>query len=117
VLNNEDLNASSGNGSNSTSNNNSSSNNNSNNNKMGLHIKSEDGSSSNNMDPLGSGHVDGNMNPNNFGPMSNQQQQQQQQSGNNRPLISQNSPERIQPLPSNVVNKQSNSMDVSFNNY
>ncbi|XP_070495956.1 protein BCL9 homolog isoform X3 [Chironomus tepperi] len=83
LLNNDELN-SSGNGNNSSSS------------KLGMHIKNEDPSS----DPLAG--VDSNMNPNNFGPMNSQQP------GSNR---QQGSPERIQPLPSNVVNKQSNSMD------
>jgi hypothetical protein len=85
VLNNDELNTS-GNGNNSSSS------------KLGMHIKNEDPSS----DPLAG--VDGSMNANNFGPMNSQQP------GSNR---GQGSPERIQPLPSNVVNKQSNSMDVS----
>lgn len=87
MLNNDELNTS-GNGNNSSTS------------KLGMHIKNEDPSS----DPLSGG--DGNLNANNFGPMNSQQP------GSNR---SQNSPERIQPLPSNVVNKQSNSMDVSLN--
>lgn len=90
MLNNEELNTS-GSG------------NNSNSGKLGLHIKSEDAT----IDPLAG--VDNNLNPNNFGHMNTQ--------GGNRTMISQNSPERIQPLPSNVVNKQSNSMDVSSNLY
>ena len=72
-----------------------SSGNNSSSNKLGLHIKSEQDAS----DPLGG--VD-----NTFGQMNSQQP------GSNRPSMM-TSPERIQPLPSNVVNK-SNSMDVSF---
>lgn len=64
------------------------------NNKLGMHIKSEDPVT----DPL-----EPNLNST-FGPIN--------QSGPNRSLMSQNSPDRIQPLPSNVVNKQSNSMDV-----
>lgn len=88
MLNNDELN-SSGNG------------NNSNSNKLGMHIKNEDPSS----DPLA---IDG-MNSNNFGQINSSQP-----GSNNRPMISQSSPERIQPLPSNIVNKQSNSMDVSF---
>lgn len=68
------------------------------NNKLGMHIKSEDSAT----DPLAG--TENSVN-NNFGPMN--------QSSQNRSLISQNSPDRIQPLPSNVVNKQSNSMDVS----
>lgn len=64
-----------------------------------MHIKSEDPTT----DPLAG--TENSLNNNNFGPMN--------QSGQNRSLISQNSPDRIQPLPSNVVNKQSNSMDVS----
>lgn len=67
-------------------------------NKMGpgMHIKSEDTS--------------GDMNSDNFGPMS------QGPGGPNscRMMSQSGSPERIQPLPSNVVNKQSNSMEVSF---
>lgn len=86
MLNNDELNTS-GNGNNSSSS------------KLGMHIKNEDPSS----DPLAG--VDGSLNANNFGPMN------PQQPGSNRP---QGSPERIQPLPSNVVNKQSNSMDVSL---
>jgi hypothetical protein len=66
------------------------------NNKLGMHIKSEEPAT----DPL-----ETNLNNNTFGPIN--------QSGPNRSLMSQNSPDRIQPLPSNVVNKQSNSMDVS----
>lgn len=94
MLNNDELNASGGGGGNNSSSS-----------KLGMHIKSEDPTS----DPLG----DGNMNPNNFGNMNPQQQQ-----GSNRPsMIPQSSPERIQnqPLPSNIINKQSNSMDVSCN--
>jgi hypothetical protein len=90
VLNNDDLNAS-GSG------------NNSNQNKLGMHIKSEDPAT----DPLAG--VDSSLNNSNFGtinPGSNP--------GQNRSIMSQNSPDRIQPLPSNVVNKQSNSMDVSL---
>lgn len=68
-----------------------------------MHIKSEDPAS----DPLAG--VDSSLNSSNFGPGN----QGNSSSGPNRSLISQNSPERIQPLPSNVVNKQSNSMDVS----
>jgi hypothetical protein len=69
--------------------------------KLGMHIKSEDQA----IDPLAS--VENSINNNNFGNVN--------PSGQNRPLISQNSPDRIQPLPSNVVNKQSNSsMDVSY---
>jgi hypothetical protein len=64
-------------------------------NKMGpggMHIKSEDTSGDMNAD---------------FGPMS------QGPGGNSCRMMSQSgSPERIQPLPSNVVNKQSNSMEV-----
>lgn len=66
------------------------------NSKLGMHIKSEDPAT----DPLAG--VDGN-NPNFGGPNN--------PSGPNRPNMS---PDRIQPLPSNVVNKQSNSMDVSL---
>lgn len=85
VLNSDELNASgSGNNSNSNS-------------KLGMHIKSEDPAT----DPLAG--VDGS-----FGPMG-----QGNPSGPNRSGMSQSSPDRIQPLPSNVVNKQSNSMDVS----
>lgn len=69
------------------------------NSKLGMHIKSEDPAT----DPLAG--VDGS-NPNFGGPNN--------PSGPNRPNMSQNSPDRIQPLPSNVVNKQSNSMDVSL---
>lgn len=68
------------------------------NNKLGMHIKSEDPAT----DPLG---VENSLNNSNFGSMN--------PSGQNRSQMSQNSPDRIQPLPSNVVNKQSNSMDVS----
>lgn len=64
------------------------------NSKLGMHIKSEDPAT----DPLAG--VDGS----NFGGPNS--------SGPNRPNMS---PDRIQPLPSNVVNKQSNSMDVSIN--
>lgn len=86
VLHNDDLNSS---GNNSSSN------------KLGLHIKNEqDGSSGG--DPLGG--VD-----NTFGQMNSQQP------GSNRPSMM-TSPERIQPLPSNVVNK-SNSMDVRFETF
>lgn len=90
MLNNDDLNAAA------SSNNQASS-------KIGMHIKSEDIAT----DPLA---VDGSHGNPNFGgaasnPVNNSQ-------GPNRSL-SQSSPERIQPLPSNVVNKQSNSMDVS----
>jgi hypothetical protein len=88
VLNNDELNAS-GNGGNTSSSSN----------KLGIHIKSEDNVGE--RDPLAGCNIDGS-----FGQMNSQ-------SGSNRPLISQNSPERIQPLPSNIVNKQSNSMDVS----
>jgi hypothetical protein len=85
VLNNDELNASGGGNSSSS--------------KLGMHIKSEDPS-----DPLG----DGPLNQGNFGNMN------PQQPGSNRPsMIPQTSPERIQPLPSNIINKQSNSMDVS----
>lgn len=63
-------------------------------NKMGLHIKSEQDSTG---DPLAC--VDST-----FGQLNSQP-------GSNRPMM-QTSPERIQALPSNVVNK-SNSMDVS----
>lgn len=91
MLNSDDLNASGGG-------------NNSNSNKLGMHIKSEDPAS----DPLAG--VDNSLNSSNFGPGN----QGNNSSGPNRSLISQNSPERIQPLPSNVVNKQSNSMDVSI---
>lgn len=90
MLNNEEMNTSGGG-------------NNSNSNKQGLHIKTEDST----IDPLSG--VDSNLNPNSFGQINTAQQQ-----GLNRPaMMSQNSPERIQPLPSNIVNKQSNSMDVS----
>lgn len=89
VLNNDDLSAS-GSG------------NNSNSNKLGMHIKSEDPAT----DPLAG--VDSSLNNSNFGPMN-----PNNPSGTNRSIMSQNSPDRIQPLPSNVVNKQSNSMDVS----
>lgn len=75
-----------------------SSGNNSSSNKLRLHIKSEQDASSG-VDPLGG--VD-----NTFGQMNSQQP------GSNRPSMM-TSPERIQPLPSNVVNK-SNSMDVRF---
>lgn len=67
------------------------------NNKLGIHIKNEDLAT----DPL----ADNSLNNNNFGGMN--------PSGQNRSAMTQNSPDRIQPLPSNVVNKQSNSMDVS----
>ena len=67
-------------------------------NKMGLHIKSEQDSSGG--DPLAG--VDST-----FGQLNSQP-------GSNRPMMPQTSPERIQALPSNVVNK-SNSMDVSSN--
>ena len=90
MLNSDDLNAS-GSG------------NNSNSNKLGMHIKSEDPPT----DPLAG--VDSSLNNSNFGPGN----QGNNPSGPNRSSISQNSPDRIQPLPSNVVNKQSNSMDVS----
>jgi hypothetical protein len=64
--------------------------------KLGLHhIKSEQDPMS---DPLAG--VDSS-----FGQMNSQP-------GSNRPMMSQTSPERIQALPSNIVNK-SNSMDVS----
>lgn len=66
------------------------------NSKLGMHIKSEDPAT----DPLAG--VDGS-NPNFGGPNNS--------SGPNRTNMS---PDRIQPLPSNVVNKQSNSMDVSL---
>jgi hypothetical protein len=91
VLNNDELNAS-GSGNNS-------------NNKLGMHIKSEDPA----IDPLAG--VENSLSNSNFGPMN--------PSGQNRTAMTQNSPDRIQPLPSNVVNKQSNSMDVSeiFFNY
>lgn len=79
--------------------------NNSNPNKLGMHIKSEDPPT----DPLAG--VDSSLNNSNFGPGN----QGNNPSGSNRSLLSQNSPDRIQPLPSNVVNKQSNSMDVSAN--
>jgi hypothetical protein len=82
VLNSDDVN-SSGNGNNSSS-------------KLGMHIKSEEQA----IDPLAA--AENNLSNNNFNSASSQ----------NRSLISQNSPDRIQPLPSNVVNKQSNSMDV-----
>ncbi|KAG5681296.1 hypothetical protein PVAND_010747 [Polypedilum vanderplanki] len=85
LLNNDELNASGSGG------------NNTNSSKLGMHIKSEDPIA----DPLG----DGNLNSGNFGNMN------PQQSGSNRPMIPQSSPERIQPLPSNIINKQSNSMD------
>lgn len=88
VLNNDDLNAS-GSGNNSKSS------------KLGMHIKSEDPAT----DPLAG--VDSSLSNNNFGPMN-----PNNPSGPNRSIMSQNSPDRIQPLPSNVVNKQSNSMDV-----
>jgi hypothetical protein len=78
--------------------------NNSNSNKLGMHIKSEDPAT----DPLAG--VDSSLNNSNFGSMS----QGNNPSGPNRSGIPQNSPDRIQPLPSNVVNKQSNSMDVSI---
>jgi hypothetical protein len=69
------------------------------NNKLGLHIKNEEQA----IDPLAS--VENTINNNNFGNAN--------PTGQNRSLISQSSPDRIQPLPSNVVNKQSNSsMDV-----
>lgn len=64
------------------------------NSKLGSHIKNEEQAT----DPLASAEN------NNFG-SSNLATQ-------NRSMIPQNSPDRIQPLPSNVVNKQSNSMDV-----
>lgn len=68
------------------------------NNKLGLHIKNEEQA----IDPLA---VESNLNNNHFGAGN--------PSGQNRSLIPQSSPDRIQPLPSNVVNKQSNSsMDV-----
>jgi hypothetical protein len=70
--------------------------NNSSSNKLGLHIKSEQDPMS---DPLAG--VDSS-----FGQMP----------GSNRPMMSQTSPERIQPLPSNIVNK-SNSMDVSCDDH
>jgi hypothetical protein len=92
VLNSDDLNAS-GSGNNSN-----------NSNKLGMHIKSEDPAT----DPLAG--VDSSLNNSNFGPMG----QGNNPSGPNRSGIPQNSPDRIQPLPSNVVNKQSNSMDVSI---
>ena len=66
-----------------------------------MHIKSEDPAT----DPLA---VDGPLNPSFGGPNP-----ANNRSGPNRSGMSQNSPDRIQPLPSNVVNKQSNSMDVS----
>lgn len=72
-----------------------SSGNNSSSNKMGLHIKSEQDSTG---DPLAG--VDSTF------------AQLNSQPGSNRPMMPQTSPERIQALPSNVVNK-SNSMDVS----
>lgn len=62
--------------------------------KLGAHIKNEEQA----IDPLASAEN------NSFG-SSNLATQ-------NRSMIPQNSPDRIQPLPSNVVNKQSNSMDV-----
>lgn len=68
-------------------------------NKLGLHIKSEQQDPTS--DPLAG--VDGS-----FGQMN-------AQPGSNRPMMPQTSPERIQALPSNVVNK-SNSMDVSHKN-
>lgn len=68
-----------------------------------MHIKSEDPAT----DPLAG--VDNSLNNSNFGPVN----PGSNPTGPNRSLISQNSPDRIQPLPSNVVNKQSNSMDVS----
>lgn len=71
---------------------------NSSNNKLGMHIKSEDPA----IDPLAG--AENSLSNSNFGPMN---------PGQNRTAITQNSPDRIQPLPSNVVNKQSNSMDVS----
>lgn len=74
-----------------------SSGNNSSSNKLGLHIKSEQDPTS---DPLAG------VGDNNFGHINSQP-------GSNRPMMPQTSPERIQALPSNVVNK-SNSMDVSF---
>lgn len=71
------------------------------NNKLGIHIKNEEQVT----DPLAS--VENTIN-NNFSNAN--------ASGQSRPVISQSSPDRIQPLPSNVVNKQSNSsMDVSEN--
>lgn len=92
MLNSDDVNASnSGNNSNSNS-------------KHSMHIKSEDSAT----DPLAG--VDSSLNNSNFGGANNPGNNT---SGPNRSLMSQNSPERIQPLPSNVVNKQSNSMDVS----
>lgn len=92
VLKNDDLSASgSGNNLNSNS-------------KHDMHIKSEDPAT----DPLAG--VDSSLNNSNFGGANNPGNNA---SGPNRSLMSQNSPERIQPLPSNVVNKQSNSMDVS----
>lgn len=71
---------------------------------MGMHIKSEDPAT----DPLAG--VENSLSNSNYGPMN------PNTPGSNRggPMMSQNSPDRIQPLPSNVVNKQSNSMDVSF---
>lgn len=92
MLNNDDLNAS-GSGNNS----------NSNSKHGGMHIKSEDPAT----DPLAG--VDSSLNNSNFSGVNSGNNS----SGPNRSLMSQNSPERIQPLPSNVVNKQSNSMDVS----
>lgn len=78
---------------------------NSNSNKLGMqHIKSEDPAT----DPLAG--VDSSLSNNNFGSIN----PSNNPSGSNRSLMPQNSPDRIQPLPSNVVNKQSNSMDVSM---
>jgi hypothetical protein len=88
VLNNDDMNAPGGNNSS---------------NKQGLHIKNEEQA----IDPLAS--VENNINNNNnFGALNST-------GSNNRSMVSQGSPDRIQPLPSNVVNKQSNSsMDVRY---
>lgn len=69
-----------------------------------MHIKSEDPAT----DPLAG--VDSSMSNSNFGPMNSGNNP----SGPNRSTMSQDSPDRIQALPSNVVNKQSNSMDVSL---
>lgn len=89
MLNNDELNNASGGGGSGS-------------NKMGMHIKSEDPAT----DPL-AGVDGGGLNNPNFGRMT--------PSGQNRSqMMPQTSPERIQPLPSNVVNKQSNSMDVSI---
>ena len=95
MLHNDELN-SSGNGNISTNNNN----------KLcgGMHIKTEDSASSSG-DMSG---VENSLNNSNFGSLNSSGP-----GSGGRQMMSQTSPERIQPLPSNVVNKQSNSMDVS----